>query len=255
MPEATMSVDLDTIGDAEEASIVEKKGDIVSTPHLNPDWLKDLKLNFYSLIVEHCSKKVKDAVNENLKLEKVSDTREVRLALIHRTVDYLEEVHGGVTKPRLSEMREVAHELRFTYPAMFKDESVKGYGLGGVKGPDGLALQMLDIFRNRVGGSRSKKSLEADGEKPDKKKGKRKYRYGMKYCYLEDLDLNLTFDKGVDNDKWYEEIAGSVAVNGAAKLARATEALEFEEREKVFDENRKTLMSQFRLIYRNKWTF
>lgn len=68
---------------------------------------------------------------------------------------------------------------------------------------------------------------------------------------LRELDLDATFDKGVDNDKWYEEVAGSVAVPGAAKLARATEALEFEEREKVFDENRKTLMSQFRLIYSN----
>ena len=246
-----MPIDLDTTEEAEDVSIVEKKDNIVSTPHLNPDWLKDLKLNFYSLIVEPCSKKVVDAVNANQKFEKISDTREVRLALIHRTVDYLEEVHGGVTKPRLSEMREVAHELRYIYSAMFKDENVKGYGLGGDKGPDGLALQMLDIFRNRVGGSRSKKSLEADGENPEKKKGKRKYKYGKKILLLRELDLDATFDKGVDNDKWYEEVAGSVAVPGAAKLARATEALEFEEREKVFDENRKTLMSQFRLIYSN----
>ena len=42
-------------------------------------------------------------------------------------------------------MKEDASELGFIYPTMFRDEiSVKGYGLGGTKGPDGLALQMLD---------------------------------------------------------------------------------------------------------------
>ena len=131
---------------------------------------------------------VLDKSYNNMLIEDERERLEAKRTIISTVVKHLIKIFGGVGVPKITEAREIMTELQFVYPAMFKDESVKGYGLGGDKGPDGLALQMLDIFRNRVGGNRSKKSLETDGEKPDKKKGKRKYRYGMKYCYLEDLD-------------------------------------------------------------------
>ena len=56
----------------------------------------------------------------------------------------------------------------------------------------------------------------------------------------------MIFIEGVDNDKWYEDVSTAVSGEGLGKLARATEALEFEEREEVFKDNRKILMSQFR---------
>ena len=242
MPEAVTYIESDTndLGNADEP----KKSEVVSSPHMNPDWLKHLKRNFQSIVVDQCSKKVKDAVNENQKLEKISDIREVRLALIHRTIDHIQEVHGGVNRPRLSQMREVANELVSTYPAMFKDEDSKGYGLGGSKGQEGLPLQMLDILRNREG-RRNKKLLDDEGDNQEKKKGKRKYRYGST------IFQNALFYikcEGVDNDKYYEDVSSAVSGVGAGKLAKATEALDFDEREEVFIENRKILMSQFRLI-------
>ena len=76
-------------------------------------------------------------------------------------------------------MKEVASELGFIYPAMFRDEiSVNGYGLGGTKGPDGLALQMLDMLRGRSGSRKKKDEGEVEYQAP-KKKGKRKLRYGQ----------------------------------------------------------------------------
>ena len=151
---------------------------VVSTPHMFPDWLRNLKLNFNSIVVEQCAKKVRDAVEMNHKFEKIQDIREVRLALIHTTLDYIVSKFGGVSKPRLIDMREVASELGFIYPAIFRDEiSVKGYGLGGNKGPEGLALQMLDMFRGRSGSRKKKDEGEAEIQAP-KKKGKRKMRYG-----------------------------------------------------------------------------
>lgn len=152
----------------------------VSTPHTCPDWLRNLKINFNPIVVEQCSKKVRDAVEMNKKFEKIQDIREVRLALIHTTLDYIVAKFGGIGKPKLKDMREVAAEMGFVYPAMFRDEiTVQGYGLGGRKGTEGLALQMLDMFRGRSG-SRKKKE-EGDGEaeiQAPKKIGKRKLRYG-----------------------------------------------------------------------------
>ena len=175
--------------DEEEAENVAQKEESISSPHLNPDWLKHLKANFKTIVVDQCSMKVKQAVEKNASIKKQSEFREVRMALIHRTIEHVSEVHGGVTKPRLREMREIAHELGYIYPAMFKDENpgTKGYGLGGKKGLEGLPLQMLDILRNQEG-RRDKK--EGDGDSEVKKKGKRKYIYGKAISNLF-LSLNM----------------------------------------------------------------
>ena len=50
---------------------------------------------------------------------------------------------------------------------------------------------------------------------------------------------------GVDNDKWYLG-ADTAAVTG--KLSLVTEEMEFEEREQLYEECRKELMSQFRCL-------
>ena len=50
---------------------------------------------------------------------------------------------------------------------------------------------------------------------------------------------------GVDNDKWYEECDSA---QSAGKIARANDTMDYEEREKVFTENRKELMKQCRLL-------
>ena len=94
--QASLSVPLPSV-----VTAVEPDRDVVSTPHMCPDWWKHLKLNFNSVVVDQCSKKVRDAVELNRKFEKIQDIREVRLALIHTTIDYIVDKFGGVSKPKL----------------------------------------------------------------------------------------------------------------------------------------------------------
>jgi len=142
------------------------------------------------MIVNRCSTKVIKAVQRNIKFDKenILEHRSVRSEIIRTIVAHLDQVFGGHGKPKLSEMREVAYELGFLYPAMFKDESnFKGYGLGGSKGIDGLANSLLDSFR-AMQGSRKKKNESTDTLFEKKNIGKRMLIYG------------------VDNDKWYKEV-------------------------------------------------
>ena len=48
-----------------------EKGTVVSTRFLNKAWLKNLKNNYHELVIEQCSRKVKDAVERNSKFERV----------------------------------------------------------------------------------------------------------------------------------------------------------------------------------------
>ena len=54
------------------------------------------------------------------------------LAMIHATLDHIGSVFGGVNKPKLGQMREVASKMGQVYPALFQDETCGGYGLGGL---------------------------------------------------------------------------------------------------------------------------
>ena len=151
----------------------------VSTSHKNPDWLRNLKLNFSSIVIEECSKKVRDAVEGNIKFENVKEHREVRLAIMHSTLDHISGVFGGVGKPKLTEMKEVVGEMGSVYPNMFKfSSSATGYGLGGSKGVEGLANNMLDMLRGREG---PRNKNPEDDEEISVKKGKRKMIYGTRY--------------------------------------------------------------------------
>ena len=107
-----------------------EKGTVVSTRFLNKDWLKNLKNNYHELVIEQCSRKVKDAVERNSKFESLKETRDIRLAVIQATIDHIHSVFGGVGNPLLREMREIAAEMGVVYPAMFRDEIA-----GGVLGP------------------------------------------------------------------------------------------------------------------------
>ena len=197
------------------------EGIVTSTPHLNPEWLKNLCKNMYSIVVEPCSKKVRHSVENNVKFDKPKEKREVRLEIIHSVLDHIQMIFGGVGRPKLSDMKEIKAELGCLYPAVFKDdECAGGYGLGGKKGLDSLPSQMLDMLRGREG-SRKKD----DGENGTKKVGKRKWIYG------------------VDNDKWYKDANSADAV---AKLAKLSKSMSYEEREVVFESCRKELMHTFR---------
>jgi hypothetical protein len=157
-----------------------------STPHTNPHWLKEMKKNFKNVVIDKCSRKVQEAVENNTKISDIRKKKEVRNSIINETVSCLLEIFGGVGKPGVAEVREIVSEMGFHYPAMFKDDDVGfGYGLGGSKGVAGLANQMLDRFRSRA--EEAKKKPLLDGEvivsvDATAKKGKKKLIYGCEIC-------------------------------------------------------------------------
>ena len=151
-----------------------------STPHLNPNWLKDTKKNIKSLVIEKCSCKVRESVAKNEKIQNIGKKKEVRKELIDETLSHVLNIFGGVGKPSIAEMRELVFELAFQYPALFKEDEGVGYGLGGGKGVSGLANQMLDKFRKRQLASK-KKASEAGEDvvlPAPRTKGKKALIYG-----------------------------------------------------------------------------
>ena len=153
----------------------------VASPHLNPNWLRDLKTNFSCVIIEKLSQKVKDAVQENRNFENDKrGKRETRQSIIYGVLDYIIDIFGGIGRPKLAQMREIATQLAHTYPAMFRDDEDQGYGMGGRRGIEGLAQNMLDMLRGRQGSRKAPKNRDPEMAP---KKGKRKLVYGTS-CFF-----------------------------------------------------------------------
>ena len=154
--------------------------------HLNPDWMDTLKKNFYELVIAKCSQKVREAVAKNEKICNLTKKKEVRRDLIDETLVHLMDVHGHTSKPSIAEMREIAFELSFRYPALFKDDDGHGYGLGGDRGLQGLANQMLDKLRKRqtiAKGETGSKGLNI--QQQPRPKGKKSLIYGkIQFRYM-----------------------------------------------------------------------
>ena len=147
-----------------------------SSPHTRPDWLKDLKKDFRTVVIEKCSLKAREAVENDVKIEDTKKLKDVRNEIINETVSCLLNIFGDVGRPVVGQVREIVAEMGFHYPAMFKDDDIGyGYGLGGCKGITGLANQMLDRFRNRQS---KRKAPNPVGESEPVKKGKKKIIYG-----------------------------------------------------------------------------
>ena len=156
-----------------------------STSHLNPNWLDNIKKNFQDIVVAKCSTKVHEAVAKNDKINHVNKKKEVRKELIDETISHLMDVHGFSTKPTIAEMRQIVFEMAFHYPAMFKEDEGHGYGLGGDRGLDGLANQMLDKLRKRQTAAKAEVS-PFKGEKdqqPTRQKGKKAMIYGATFYH------------------------------------------------------------------------
>ena len=165
-----------------------------SSAHSNPDWLKDLKKNFKKEIIGKCSMKVQEAVENNHDVKDAREIKAVRNEIMNTVVGHVVKIFGGVSRPRISEMRELTVEMQFTYPAMFRDDDTRtGYGLGGTRGNDGLAAHLLDRIRKVDNLSKTVGSKEpvAGGSGSDfapKRKGKRKLIYGI-YLTVSFYDL------------------------------------------------------------------
>ena len=69
------------------------------SPHSNPDWLPKLTGSFLTLVVEKCSARCRQAVQDD---EDITDTRERKLVwneLLNTTVSHLEGVFGDISVP------------------------------------------------------------------------------------------------------------------------------------------------------------
>ena len=240
---STLVMDQSIVNESNTSSSTTSKEKVVSSPHLSPNWLKNLRDNFYELVISECSKKVRDAVDKNVAFESKKEIREIRLAIIHSTLDQIENVFGGIGKPKLAEMRLIVAEMGSIYPAMFKNGVCQnGYGLGGLKGLDGLAVQMLDMLRGRDGNRNKRKEDESAEESAiPAKKGKRKQIYGG---ILElEIETIIFHFVGVDNMKWYKRVDPT---HVTVKLSKCTAEMDFLEREHLYEESREELMQQFR---------
>ena len=128
--------------------------------------------------------KVQDAVENNLDIKDAREIKAVRNEIMNTVVGRVVKIFGGVSRPRISEMRELTVEMQFIYPAMFRDDDTRtGYGLGGTRGNDGLAAHLLDRIRkvdnlSKTGGPKEAVAEGSGAEFAPKRKGKRKLIYG-----------------------------------------------------------------------------
>ena len=97
------------------------------------------------------SKRTKDAVENNEKIEDLSVRKKVRMEIKHQMVDVLIKESGTVKRPLIAQVRTLCVDLGHIYSNMFHNTEDKGYGLGGNAGIDGLAEQILADIRRKDG--------------------------------------------------------------------------------------------------------
>ena len=181
----TVPLELESPSSVQEENSPESGKSVNSSQFINQDWLKTLKKSLKSDILSKCALKVREAVNKNISIEDVRERREIRNTIINTVVELLIGIFGGVSRPSISDVREIVTEMQFMYPAMYKEDGAgSGYGFGGNKGVSGLANQILDRIRSRDLAATKKaanKSVGSDGvETP--KRVKRKLIFGKKPC-------------------------------------------------------------------------
>ena len=137
-----------------------------STVHTNPNWLKDLKKNFKQEIIFKCSLRTRNAVEEDEYIGNDYEHRKVKAEIIDCIMRQVKSIFGGVGKPTIEQWREVAIQLGFAYPSMFRD-------MGEIEGRrkiddiKRLGQKLCDTYRERA--HREKKKLASNsGEVPEK---------------------------------------------------------------------------------------
>ena len=214
-----------SINDAGSQSNISSVG-AKKSAHLNPDWLQDLLHNLREEVIDPCSSKVREAVSQNKVFEDDRDKRQVRMEIKGTLVSKLVEIFGGVSRPELRKVRKIVQELQILYPALFKEDKSRGYGLGGNVGVDGFAEQVLDAIRKRDGRARVGGKRGGD-DSVEVLKGKK-----TKIVY------------GVDVVKFNSTKESSTEVSSKVISANSDE-MEFDQREKIYTECRQELQCQF----------
>jgi hypothetical protein len=163
-------------------SSIDQDNPLTSTAYTNPDWLKSLKRNFRPEIIDNLASDVREAVAKDMKIDDKKHRRSIRNAIINSVVSYIVNIFGGVSRPKIGQVREIVTEMQFVYPAMFRDEDGgTGYGFGGGKGNDGLANQMLDRIRKVEHETKKPEVGAVIEEAVGRKKGKKPDVYGKNW--------------------------------------------------------------------------
>ena len=205
-----------------------------SSSHGNPEWLGNLKRNFKEEIIDVCSLEVRHAVEENISFDSknLKKKRETRMAIKSSIVKKLAEVFGGVSRPSLKNIRELVTVLQTIYPSMFRDEETFGYGLGGVNGNEAFAKQIKDAL------------CKVDGLS-----SKARVKESMPGASKEEVEAAVKASKkkpvyGVNKFNYYAEAPNREEAASKIIVANGKD-LDFSEREKIYEENRKALQAEF----------
>jgi len=200
-----------------------------SSPHTNPNWLKDLTSNFLAVVVDKCSTRVKQAIETNEVIEDLSEHKLVWNEILNTTVVHLMDIFGEISVPRKQDMREVGATLCALYPRMFRESnptSASGFEPSKkVLSLNDLASNIIDRFRSKTKKKRPIKT-EGDGEPVQEKLarlGKPKIIYG------------------VDNKKFHGK---KPSVEAIASLSKTSNEKEFDKREAVFSQLRPEIQEQ-----------
>ena len=213
------------------------------TPHTNPNWLSELKINFKNLIILKCSPHIVDLVNSKTNLTDKVERKRVSDEIINKTVGYLGNVFKSTSNtPQLQDLREIAVCLSRVYPPLFDDtwteegdlakKNVVKYGEKPlVLDIHSLAKKLSARYRDRIAKPLKRSrvqdtdSLTDAVEGPNSKKGRGKNVYGV--------DKNRVLGKKLTP-------ATVAAVNKTANESS------FELREAVYEARRAELQYQFK---------
>ena len=88
---------------------------------LNPNWLRDLKKDFKSEVIEPCSRRVQNATEANEYIRDEKEFTRVRNEIINSLFVKLKELYGSSDQPGKAIMEELVIQLSYVYPNMFQD--------------------------------------------------------------------------------------------------------------------------------------
>lgn len=71
------------------------------SPHINPDWLPKLTVNFLTLVVEKCSARTRQALQEDEDIVDLRLRKQIWNEILNTTVFHLESVFGDTSVPSM----------------------------------------------------------------------------------------------------------------------------------------------------------
>ena len=155
-----------------------------STSHTQPNWLNHLKKNMKTEIIDQCSSRTRQSVEDNEYIVNDYDFKKVKAEIISMLMDKIRKVFGGVGKPALDDWRELVIQLGYEYPTMFRDYGDEESGRRRVDSVKRLGLKLCDNYREKLYRERKSNLAKLPVGEDDNVEciGKKKRVYGKCYC-------------------------------------------------------------------------